>query len=175
MSVGAGILRRMGSSSWYYVTPYSGDAAVSLRALQDRLIRDRDYYWFWDQGYPGVESRPWPGTVEELWNSEDFWASGSSTVLDIQRAVDTTRPPSDFEPGDFATVQPLSPDRLRRLFGTEKPAPAQFETLASDRDHPGYEAFWSGERMRWAGRYVLLFRADDEVPSAIGFWGDSGD
>jgi hypothetical protein len=54
------------------------DVASSLRALQDQLIRDRDYYWYWDAGYAEVEFRPRPETVEELWDSEDFASSATS-------------------------------------------------------------------------------------------------
>jgi hypothetical protein len=165
----------MGSSSWSYVAPYTGDAATSLRALQERLIRDRDYYWFWDRGYPGVEVRPWPETVEELWGAEEYWYSGSGSILDIQRVVDTTRPPSDFDNDDYSTVRPLSRDRLRRLFGTEKPTRAQFEALTHDRQHPNYAAFWYDERVRWTGHYVLLYADGEDTPAEIGFWGDSGD
>jgi hypothetical protein len=75
-------------------------------------------------GYPGTELRPWPEAVEELWDSEDYWYSGSHSILDIQRVVDTTRPPSGFHHNDdYSTVRPLSRDRLQRLFGTEKPTP----------------------------------------------------
>jgi hypothetical protein len=165
----------MGSSSWSYVAPYAGDAATSLRALQGRLIQDRDYYWFWGRGYPGVEVRPWPETVEELWGTEEYWYSGSGSILDIQRVVDTTCPPSDLDNDDYSTVRPLSRDRLRRLFGTEKPTRAQFEALTTDRRHPNYAAFWGDERVRWTGRYVLLYADGEDAPAEIGFWGDSGD
>lgn len=165
-----GILRAMGSSSWSYVAPYAGDVASSLRALQDQLIRDRDYYWFWDAGYEAVEFRPWPETVEELWSSEDFWASGSSTILDIQRVVDATQPPSWH---DHATIRPLPPERIQHYFGSQKPARAQFESLASDRDNPRYNSFWGEGRVRWNGYYVLLYEAG--TPAEVGFWGDSGD
>jgi DDE superfamily endonuclease len=164
----------MGSSYWSYVAPYTGDAATSLRALQERLIRDRDY-WHWE-GYPGTELQPWPETVEELWDNEDYWYSGSHSILDIQRVVDTTRPPSDSHHNDdYSTVRPLSRDRLRRLFGTEKPTPAQFEAPTTDRQHPDYDAFWFEERVRWTGHYVLLYADREDTPAEIGFWGDSGD
>ena len=163
----------MGSSSWSYVAPYTGDAATSLRALQERLIRDRDYYWYWAQGYPGVEFRPWPKTVEELWDCEDYWYSGSGSILDIQRVVVTTRPPAGLHYNDdYSTVRPVSREHLRRLFGTEKPARAQFEALTTD---PSHHAFWGEERMRWAGHYVLLYADGEDTPAEIGFWGDSGD
>ena len=164
----------MGSSYWSYVAPYTGDAATSLRAAQERLIRDRDYYWYWARGYPGVEFRPWPETVEELWSSEDYWYSGSGSILDIQRVVDTTRPPNVGN-DDYSTVRPLSRDRLRRLFDTEKPTRARFEALTTDRQHPDYAAFWYEERMRWTGHYVLLYAEGEDTPAEIGFWGDSGD
>lgn len=165
----------MCSDAWSYVAPYTGDVATSLRALQERLIRDRDYYWYWAQGYEGVESRPWPESLEELWGREDYFEGGSSSILDIQQVVDTTRPPSDLHyEDDFSTVRPTSRDRLRRLFGTEKPTHAQFEVLAGDRDNPNYESFWLDERMSWAGHYVLLYADGEDIPTEIGFWGWSG-
>jgi hypothetical protein len=166
----------MGSSHWSYAAPYTGDASTSLRALQERLIRDRDYYWYWAQGYPGVEFRPWPESLDELWDCEDHWHSGSGSILDIQRVVDTTRPPSDFHfNDDYSTVRPASRDRIRRLFGTEKPTRAQFEALATDRQNPNHDSFWFEERMRWTGHYVFLYADGDDTPAEIGFWGDSGD
>ena len=84
-----------------------------------------------------------------------------------------TRPPSDFHHNDdYSTVRPLSRDRLQRLFGTEKPTPAQFETLTTDRQHPDYDAFWFEERVRWTGHYVLLYADGEDTPAEIGFWGD---
>jgi hypothetical protein len=170
MSDVGGKLWAMGSSSWSYVAPYAGDVASSLRALQGQLIRDRDYYWYWDAGYAEVEFRPRPETVEELWDSEDFWASGSSTILDIRRVVDTAEPPGWR---DHATIRPLPLERIQRYFGSEKPARAQFESLASDRGNLHHNSFWCEGRARWNGYYVLLYEAG--TPAEIGFWGDSGD
>jgi hypothetical protein len=83
----------MGASSWSYVAPYDLDVATSLRHMQERLLREGRFYWYWDAGYPDVEVRSRPSTVTELWNSEDFWDCGTGTVLDIMRAVDTADAP----------------------------------------------------------------------------------
>lgn len=69
----------------------------------------------------------------------------------------------------------MSQDRLRCLFGTEKPTRAQFEALANDRQNPNYDPFWFDERMRWTGHYVLLYADGEDAPAEIGFWGDSVD
>lgn len=173
MSAGTGTIWLMGASGWSYVAPYNLDVATSLRRLQERLLRDGEFYWYWDAGYAGVEFRPRPSTIEDLWNSEDFWESGSATILDIMRVVDTPDAPHWRNRDDFSTVRPLAPDRIRHYFGTSHPSRAQFEAVANDYGNPHNSDFMDEDYMRWTGHYVLLYHGG--VPTEVGFWGWSGD
>ena len=160
----------MGSSEWSYVTKYQGDAAVALRELQECVFRDGDYCW-WDEF---GEYEPRPESVEAYWANEGRWESGTHSILDIDRVVDTTDPPDDWvNPADIGTVRPLAADRVRRLFGTTRPTRAQFEALAKDYANPRHRELTGEVRVRWTGFYVLLH--DGDTPTEIGFWGRSGD
>lgn len=153
----------MGASGWSYVAPYNIDIATSTRHLQERPLREGEFYWYWDAGYPNVEFRPRPSSVEELRNSEDFRESGSATILDIMRAADTPDAPDWRNPDDFSTIRPLAPDRSWHYFGTGHPSRAQFESLANDPDNPHHRDFQNEDYMRWTGHYVLFY--EGEVPT----------
>jgi hypothetical protein len=153
------------------VTPYRGDVAASLQELRERVFRDRAYYW-WDDF---EEDEPRPAAIEGIWASETMKESGTHSILDVDRVVTTTQPPTGRDPRDFGTVRPLARDLVVRHFGTDRPSPAQFEALAGDPHHPGFLEFIDEVKLRWTGLYVLLYEPGSDAPAHIGFWGYSGD
>ena len=166
MSLTDDMLPGMGASEWSYVTPYRRDVEVSLRELQQRVFRDGEYYWFWDQ-YPGERPLPRPETIDGIWETETMCETGTHTILDIDQVLTTTDPPVRLNTGDYATVRPLAAERVLHHFGTERPTRAQFEVLASGS--PRHAEFWHELKLRSAGLYVLLYEQD--APSDVGFWG----
>ena len=160
----------MGASGWSYVTPYRGDVAESLRELRERVFRDREYYWRGDSG----EGQPRPDTIEGIWASEYMKQSGTHSILDVDRVVQTSEPPTwDRWREDLGTVRPLAKDRVIFHFGTARPSRGQFQALADDPGAPGAMEFNDEVKMRGTGLYLLLYNGDQ--PSDVGFWGYSGD
>lgn len=160
----------MGASGWSYVTSYRDDVAQSLRELRERVFRDKAYNW-WDDF---EEDEPRPATIDGIWASEYMKESGTHSILDVSRVVETTRAPSwDNAREDLGTVRPLAAGAIQRHFGTSQPSRAQFEALTDDPKAPGFAEFIGEVTMRWTGRYVLLY--DNGQPTEVGFWGHSGD
>jgi hypothetical protein len=162
----------MGASEWTYVTPYRGDVETSLRELQQRVFQDSEYYWFWER-YPGDDPLPRPATIDGIWETETMQAEGTHSILDIDRVLTTTDPPARRNYSDYATVRPLSAERVRHHFGTGQPTRAQFEALAFDHETPGHRDFMEELKVRSAGLYVLLYEGEEITD--VGFWGYSGD
>ena len=159
----------MGASEWTYVTPFRGDVAESLRELRERVFRDKDYFW-WDDF---EEDEPRPATIEGIWDNEEMKHSGTHSILDVSRVVDTTQAPSwDNWQEDLGTVRPLTAQQIIRYFGTERPTRAQFEALTADSMAPTTRKFMD-EMIRGTGRYLLLY--DGGTPAEVAFWGFSGD
>ena len=154
----------MGASGWKYVAPYHGDVAAALRELQERVFRERDYWW-WDEF---GDYEPVPASVEELWARESGWDSGTHSILDIREGIAT-----DPEFWPEYRVWALAPDKVEALFGTTQPTRAAFEALAGDYGNPRRDGLWGAVRERWTGLYVLLYEGD--APTEVGFWGYSGD
>jgi hypothetical protein len=159
----------MGASGWSYVTAYRGDATESLRELRERVFRDKEYHWADDLD----EGEPRPATIEGIWASEEMRQSGTHSILDMSRVVETTAPPGcDHSRADLGTIRPLAAERVIRYFGTGRPSRARFEELADGLD-PASEDFITEVQMGDTGLYVLLY--DEDTPTEIGFWGFSGD
>ncbi|MBC2905705.1 hypothetical protein [Streptomyces cupreus] len=158
----------MGASGWEYVTPFKGTVEASLEALHAQVFEEM---------YGDGESYR---DLDELWDDEEFMGEeGTHSILDIDRVVHTTAAPSDRDIADYGTLRPLAPERVRHHFGTDRPAPAQFEQIltesyASLRLPPDRtETILDECRMRWTGLYVLLYTGDE--PTHVGIFGYSGD
>jgi hypothetical protein len=172
MSAGAGMIGRVGASEWSYVTPYRGGVEASLRELRERVFRDGGYYWFWEQ-YPGDAPLPRPATMDEIWETETMRATGTHSILDVDQVLATTDPPVRGNLGDYETVRPLAPERVRHHFGTARPTRAQFAAVALDLASPGHQDLMGELRLRSAGLYTLLCEGD--AVTDVDFWGYSGD
>jgi hypothetical protein len=162
----------MGASQWSYVTPYRGGIEASLRELQERVFRNGEYYWFWEQ-YPGDQPLPRPATIDGIWDTETMREIGTHSILDVDRVLTATDPPVRGNLSDYETVRPLAMERVRHHFGIGRPTRAQFESIALDLESPGHRDFMNELKMRSGGLYVLLYEGD--VVTDIGFWGYSGD
>jgi hypothetical protein len=154
----------MGASGWHYVAPYHGSVAGALRDLQERVFRERDFWW-WDEF---GDWEPVPASLEDLWDRESGWNSGTHSILDIREGI-----AADPEFWPEYRVWGLAPDEVEAVFGTPRPSRADFEALARDYDNPRHSDFNGVVRDRWTGRYVLLYEGD--TPTEVGFWGRSGD
>src|SRR5262249_2529984 len=117
----------MSASGWSYVTAYQGDAAESLRELRERVFRDKEYHWADEI----EEDEPRPATIEGSGASEEMGQSGTHSILEVSRVVETTAPPSwDNRREDLGTIRPMAAERVIRYFGTGRPSRARFEELA---------------------------------------------
>ena len=154
----------MGASGWHYIAPYHGSVAASLRELQEQVFRERDYSW-WDEF---GDWEPVPESLQELWDRESGWASGTHSILDMREGIGV----GQVEWPDYQ-VRSLDPGEVQALFGSALPSRAAFEALARDDGDPRYAQFWGAVTTRWTGLYVLL--SEEDTPTEVGFWGFSGD
>jgi hypothetical protein len=160
--------RVMGASTWGYVTPYRGSVEATLKALHDEVFQE---LFGDDEEY---------GSLDELYADEELGESGTHSILDVHRIVETTEPPQQRE-ADYFTLRPLPTTRLVHHFGTDRPTVQQYEdAMARAYDAVRTRPLWAedttllGEdRMRWTGVYVVLYT--DSQPTHVGFFGSSGD
>lgn len=148
----------MGASGWDYYIDYDPDPRAVLARLHERVLAEGDYYW-------ADDDVPRPATLaalHELYGDNELLAeSGTHSILDIHQALPGSGP------DDFGTIRPLSPDRVRALFGTGTPTREQFDAVYNngmgDLD----------EFPRWSGRFTTLYK--DGAPAQVVVWGYSGD
>jgi hypothetical protein len=143
--------------------------AGSLRELQEKVLRDGDYYW-WDEF---EEYAPRPGSLEVLWTGDGRWDSGTHSILDTDRVVASTNPPDWRDGAAYGAIRPVTQDAAVRIFGTSRPSRAQFEAAAKEYASPRQDELVAEVTMRWAGLYVLLYEGGRVTE--VGFWGISGD
>ncbi len=158
----------MGASGWDYRVPYQPDAEAAFTQLQEQVLESGDFLW--QEEYYG----PRPTTRWELAavkDTEEFWEEGTHSILDMDRLI-----PADDEDND-GTVRPLTPDELRRYFGTDRPSEADFDRVYLCT--PGTDPVeWARRDILtdlrgWSGRYTVLY--DAGRPQQIIFFGFSGD
>lgn len=152
----------MGGEFWSHYVPYQEDIQAALEALREQEFRAGRFYQP-ETVEPGFFGRilgrkpappKRPTTIREAIKIADSDATGTRSVLDMERFSDTPAP---------GAISPVPPDELRRLFGTEQPTRAMIEH--SD------EFF---ERIdRGQGVYVVTYQQGK--PEAIYFAGYSYD
>ncbi|MFB7291932.1 hypothetical protein [Actinacidiphila glaucinigra] len=164
----------MGATGWDYVTPYRGSVEATLEGLHEQVFQEL----YGD----GEEYRD----RAELYADESMADSGTHSILDVHRIVDTPAGPGRGD-WDYCTLRPLRPERLVHHFGTAEPTPQQFEdamarakdpsSLRSRRSRRSRRAedttLIHEQELRWTGHYVLLH--SDGEPTHVGFFGISGD
>ncbi|NEC88985.1 hypothetical protein [Streptomyces sp. SID12501] len=158
----------MGASGWDYVTPFDGSVERALENLHAQVFQE-------DYGDDDTYK-----TLEELYADEEFMGEeGTHSILDIDRVVHTTKPPSEGRAEDFGTLRPLAPDRIAHHFGIDRPTSEQFqarldEAYGAKGGHVDPRRDLVDEcHMRWTGLYVVLYTGDE--PTHLGIFGCSGD
>ncbi|MFF6982329.1 hypothetical protein ACFZAV_32650 [Streptomyces sp. NPDC008343] len=126
----------MGAGGWEYVTAYKGSVEESLAVLHEQefaeLYGNDDEY----------------GSIEELWADGEFMGNeGTHSILDIQRVVHTTAPPSEHVVEDYFTLRPLPADRIVYRIGSDRPTPERFQEVL-DASHAAHRPFHTTTRRR---------------------------
>lgn len=162
----------MGSSGWEVRGRFRLSLNQTLSDLQNALLSSGDFEWPWDDDEEGP---PRPRTLEELRKAkqiEDFWDSGTHSVLDMETVVEE-RPPSGY--GDFGdgigTVWPLEPDECQDLFGGARATLLTLDGLCADGASSALQDLVLGV---WTGRCLVAYD-DNSRPQGVLFWGISGD
>jgi hypothetical protein len=154
----------VGASSWSYVEPWAGSAEGTFAALQAKeFVR---IFSTWPE-----EHRP--ADIAELWSGDELdeqtWAGfmcaqGTHTILDIQEFIPTE---VDFDSlPEGATMRLVPIVEVVEAFGHGRPSRAEFERLS--RRSSLFE-----DDGRGTGRCVVLHEGG--IPTAVAFWGHSGD
>jgi hypothetical protein len=166
----------MGSSPYFYFTPYQKDVQAALDGLREHEFKAGRYdpamsmadppsYMFAFK-FPPDDTSPAPGARHSsIGEAIDAGAeSGTRSILDIMRITS--------EPDYFAACA-LPPDELIGLFGTIKPTRELVErVLIGTESSLGVNLFW--ERIdRGQGRYVVVY--DKSGPNELFFAGMSWD
>ena len=177
----------MGASGWAYFVPYQEDIEKALLELrqrefdagryfllprwepvsQEEFVEEYKRFGLWEEDeteyileeYESIKERfkkPAPETIPELfdWNREE----GTHSIIDILKASDN---PDD---NNFATVRPLTSEKLEALFGTSRPTHAMIKQKSSEL---------VDLRSRGEGTYIIVY--DNDTSSEIYFCGYSGD
>lgn len=151
----------MGGEFWSHFVPYQDDIRAALEAVREQEFRAGRFYQP-SQVYPGFFGRligrkptkPEPRSISEAIKFADADATGTRSILDMERISDT--------PASGA-VSPVPKEELRRIFGTDQPT---LEMLEQSDELP--------ERIdRGKGIYVITYRQGK--PDGIYFAGYSYD
>lgn len=155
----------MGASGWEYVVSYQEDLGAALDALRRQVFASGEYVK--PSFYGDVFDLPEPGSVDDLFEQEQYWefmgTSGTHSIIDVPEIV-----PVDFTGGEFGTIRPLSEAESVELFGAARPSHADYARVAGSER---LDEYVTGDR--WTGRAAVLWA--DDAPAEIVFWGYSGD
>jgi hypothetical protein len=148
----------MGGQPYYYAVPYEPDINAALQRLRNREFEAGRYNpvvpflgFEFDGTIALAPGRQHASILEALEASD---ADGTRSILDVERI--------GTEP-DFGVALPLSPDRLKDLYGTIQPTR---EMVLENMD-------FLGNLDRGQAIYFILFR--DGQPAEIFFAGMSYD
>ena len=147
----------MGGHPWFYYVDYEPDINAALQKLRQReFLAGRYNPAIPFPEFPVDENSPVIGaqhsSIEEA--LEDADADGTRSILDMMKVSDTR---------DYFAVAPLSEEKLRELFGTDKPT---YEMIEDSEEL--YEVLERGQ-----GVYIIAYK--DAQPSKILFAGYSFD
>jgi hypothetical protein len=173
----------MGANPYFYFTKYQSDINIALQELRQQEFEAGRYdpainmhdskMWMFMFEFPPNAKTISPGakhsSIEEaIKEAEDC---GTCSILDIERISDSP---------ELSTACPLSPEVLKRIFGTIKPTRELVEKVILDEEsmdfwEDGYDVFDDFWNVIWRGqgRYIILY--DGVVPSEIFFVGYSWD
>jgi hypothetical protein len=173
----------MGANPYFYFTKYQSDINIALQALRQQEFEAGRYdpamnmhdsqMWMFEFEFPPNAKSISPGakhsSIEEaIKDAEDC---GTCSILDIERISDSP---------ELSAACSLSPEVLKRLFGTIKPTRELVEKVILEEEpmafwEDGYDMFDDFWNVIWRGqgRYIILY--DGVIPSEIFFAGYSWD
>ena len=136
-----------GSQLWDYCVPYQPDLNMVLAELREREFKAGRFY----------HSELKPKDFDEAIRNAD--AAGTRSIIDIEK-VSRTR--------DIMAVSPAPPEKLRALFGTDKPTHAMVETESKKMPRE-YQAFLMTYD-RGEGVYIIIYDGDRPSEVYIAGW-----
>ena len=131
-----------GSQLWEYCVPYQPDMNKVLAELKDREFKAGRFH--------GSELKP--KNFDAAIRNAD--AAGTRSIIDIEK-VSPTR--------DLGAISAAPPDKLKALFGTDKPSRAMIENASKKMQHEFLvflETYDRGE-----GVYIIIY--DGQRPSEV--------
>jgi hypothetical protein len=159
----------MGADPYFYYVSYEEDKNNALQVLRQREFESGRYYPVmegWDIPYPidDLEDAPSPGkqhkTIEEIWEDELIWESGTYSILDIKKL-------SNELAYDSAYV--ISNDELIKYFGTDKPT----REIIDEKVWDYWEYVSDCIGVRGVGLCITAYK--DDMPTELYFGGYSYD
>lgn len=179
----------MGAEPYWYYIHYQPDINAALQTLRQREFQTGRYY----PATMFLEFSVTQASVSEAQHSsieaaiEDADATGTQSILDIFRVVDTPCPYSEFDVSEYIrtgqsnrlddyyhTAFSVPSDELIDLFGTEQPSHEMIESiiLGDEGSKIDVAVFWDSIG-RGTARYIVVY--DQGQPSEIFFIGYSFD
>jgi hypothetical protein len=131
-----------GSQLWEYCVPYQPDLNKVLAELREREFKAGHFY----------RSELKPKNFDEAIQNAD--AAGTRSIIDIEK-VSPTR--------DILAISPAPPEKLRALFGTDKPTHGVVENASKKMSHE-FQVFLEMYD-RGEGVYIIIY--DGNRPSEI--------
>jgi hypothetical protein len=131
-----------GSQLWEYCVPYQPDLQKVLAELREREFKAGRFY----------RSELKPKDFDEAMRNAD--AAGTRSIIDIEK-VSPKR--------DIFSISPAPPDKLKALFGTEKPSHAMVENASKKSPHEFQVFLETYDR----GEGVYIFVYEDDRPCEI--------
>ena len=131
-----------GSQLWEYCVTYQPDMNKVLAELKHREFKAGRFH----------RSELKPKNFDEAIRNAD--AAGTRSIIDIEK-VSPTR--------DIMAISPAPPDKVKALFGTEKPSHAMVENASKKMSHE-FQVFLETYD-RGEGLYIVIY--DGDRPSEI--------
>jgi hypothetical protein len=131
-----------GSQLWEYCVPYQADLNKVLFELREREFKAGRFY----------RSELKPKNIDEAIRIAD--AEGTRSIIDIEK-VSPTR--------DIMAISPAPPEKLKALFGTDKPSHGMVENASKKLQHE-FQVFLETYD-RGEGVYIIIY--DGDRPSEI--------
>jgi hypothetical protein len=136
-----------GSQLWEYCVPYQADVQKALDELRAREFKAGRFY----------KSEMRPKNYEEAIRNAD--AAGTRSIIDLDK-ISPTR--------DLEAISPVPKDKIRELFGTDKPSHAMVENASKKMTHEFQDFLETYDRGE--GLYIILYDGDRPVEIYFAGW-----
>ncbi|MFO0969553.1 MAG: hypothetical protein U0793_28680 [Gemmataceae bacterium] len=137
----------LGSQLWEYCVPYQADMNKVLAELKDREFKAGRFH----------RSELKPKSFAEAIRNAD--AAGTRSIMDIEK-VSPTR--------DIMAISPAPPEKLKTLFGADKPSRAMIENASKKMLHD-FQVFLETYE-RGEGVYITIYDGDRPSEVYIAGW-----